>query len=72
MLWTNIFAGFGGQGVLLIGQLLAYAGMYEGKMSAGFPPTALKCAEVPQTAPLLFPMNPLRPPLSTSATALSR
>jgi Pyruvate/2-oxoacid:ferredoxin oxidoreductase gamma subunit len=27
MLWTNIFAGFGGQGVLLIGQLLAYAGM---------------------------------------------
>ena len=28
MLWTNIFAGFGGQGVLLIGQLLAYAGMY--------------------------------------------
>ena len=22
MLWTNIFAGFGGQGVLLIGQLL--------------------------------------------------
>lgn len=31
MLWTNIFAGFGGQGVLLIGQLLAYAGMYEGK-----------------------------------------
>lgn len=25
MLWTNIFAGFGGQGVLLIGQLLAYA-----------------------------------------------
>lgn len=30
-------------------------------MSAGFPPTALKCAAVPQTAPLLFPMNPLRP-----------
>lgn len=26
-----IIAGFGGQGVLLIGRLLAYAGMYEGK-----------------------------------------
>lgn len=26
-----IFAGFGGQGVLLIGQMLAYAGMKEGK-----------------------------------------
>ena len=30
MVLTNIFAGFGGQGVLLIGQLIAYAGMYEG------------------------------------------
>lgn len=26
-----IFAGFGGQGVLLIGQMIAYAGMFEGK-----------------------------------------
>ena len=72
MLWTNIFAGFGGQGVLLIGQLLRMPACMRAKMSAGFPPTALKCAAVPQTAPLLFPMNPLRPPLSTSATALSR
>ena len=37
MLWTNIFAGFGGQGVLLIGQLLAYAGMYEGKNVSWLP-----------------------------------
>ena len=66
MLWTNIFAGFGGQGVLRMPACM------RAKMSAGFPPTALKCAAVPQTAPLLFPMNPLRPPLSTSATALSR
>ena len=26
-----IFAGFGGQGIMLIGQMLAYAGMNEGK-----------------------------------------
>lgn len=32
-----IFAGFGGQGVMLIGQLLAYAGMYEGKQVSWFP-----------------------------------
>lgn len=32
-----IFAGFGGQGVMLIGQLLAYSGMYEGKNVSWFP-----------------------------------
>lgn len=32
-----IFAGFGGQGIMLIGQLLAYAGMYEGKQVCWFP-----------------------------------
>ncbi len=31
MLEKNIFAGFGGQGVLLMGQLLAAAAMKEGK-----------------------------------------
>ena len=37
MLWTNIFAGFGGQGVLLIGQLLALAGMNEGREVSWLP-----------------------------------
>lgn len=32
-----IFAGFGGQGIMLIGQLLAYSGMYEGKQVCWFP-----------------------------------
>jgi 2-oxoglutarate ferredoxin oxidoreductase subunit gamma len=32
-----ILAGFGGQGVLLMGQLLAYAGMYEGKNVSWLP-----------------------------------
>ena len=32
-----VIAGFGGQGVLLIGQLLAYAGMYEGKNVSWLP-----------------------------------
>lgn len=32
-----IFAGFGGQGVMLMGQLLAYSGMYEGKQVSWFP-----------------------------------
>ena len=37
MLWTNIFAGFGGQGVLLIGQLLALEGMNEGREVSWLP-----------------------------------
>jgi len=32
-----MFAGFGGQGVMLIGQMLAYAGMNEGKNVIWFP-----------------------------------
>jgi 2-oxoglutarate ferredoxin oxidoreductase subunit gamma len=30
-MFEAIFAGFGGQGVMLMGQLVAYSGMYEGK-----------------------------------------
>ena len=37
MLEKNIFAGFGGQGVLLMGQLLAEAGMNEGLHTAWIP-----------------------------------
>jgi len=32
-----IMAGFGGQGILLIGKMLAYAGMYEGKQVSWLP-----------------------------------
>ena len=32
-----IFAGFGGQGIMLIGQMLAYAGMEEGKQVVWLP-----------------------------------
>ena len=37
MLEQSIFAGFGGQGVLLMGQLLAYAGMMEDKEVSWLP-----------------------------------
>ena len=37
MVERNIFAGFGGQGVLLMGQLLAAAGMKEGKNTSWIP-----------------------------------
>ncbi|MBO4873495.1 MAG: 2-oxoacid:acceptor oxidoreductase family protein [Lachnospiraceae bacterium] len=37
MVERNLFAGFGGQGVLLMGQLLAQAGMMEGKFTTWVP-----------------------------------
>lgn len=37
MICEAIFAGFGGQGIMLMGQLLAYAGMYENKKVTYFP-----------------------------------
>ncbi|HBE78711.1 MAG TPA: 2-oxoacid:ferredoxin oxidoreductase subunit gamma [Firmicutes bacterium] len=37
MILESIFAGFGGQGVMLMGQLLAYSGMYEGKNTTYVP-----------------------------------
>lgn len=37
MVHETICAGFGGQGVMLIGQLLAYAGMFDGKSVSWFP-----------------------------------
>ncbi|HYH02467.1 MAG TPA: 2-oxoacid:acceptor oxidoreductase family protein [Bacillota bacterium] len=36
-MFEAIFAGFGGQGVMLMGQLVAYSGMYEGKNVSWFP-----------------------------------
>jgi hypothetical protein len=50
MLEQNLFAGFGGQGMLLIGNFLAYAGMIEGKQFPGCPLTVRKCAAARQTA----------------------
>ena len=46
-----IIAGFGGQGVLLMGQLLAYAGMLRANRYPGCPRTAPKCAAAARTAP---------------------
>ena len=46
-----IIAGFGGQGVLLMGQLLAYAGMLEGKQVSWMPAYGPKCAAAARIAP---------------------
>lgn len=37
MLWEILIAGFGGQGILVAGQLIAYAGLREGRHAAWIP-----------------------------------
>lgn len=44
-----ICAGFGGQGVMSMGQLLTYAGMLENKKYLGYHHTDQRCVEVLQT-----------------------
>ena len=49
-----ILAGFGGQGILFAGKILAYCGLIAGKELGWL---ARKCAAVRQTAPCAFQMS---------------
>lgn len=52
-----IIAGFGGQGILSAGRLIAYAGMLDGRKSPSFRPMAPKCAAERPTVWWLSRMN---------------
>ena len=43
-------AGFGGQGVMVLGQMIAYAGMHEGRYVTWLPSYVPRCAAVPPIA----------------------
>jgi len=45
-----IMSGFGGQGIMLMGQLLCYAGMHEGKNVSWMPSYGPRCAVGQPTA----------------------
>ena len=59
---TFIFAGFGGQGMLLIGKFMAMACMLDGKHVSWLPSYGPRCAAVPPTAPSSCPASPWPPP----------
>lgn len=52
-----IIAGFGGQGVLSMGKLIAYAGMIEGKEVSWMPSYGPEMRGELQTVLLLFPIQ---------------
>ena len=53
-----VFAGFGGQGILFAGKVVAYAGSSRAGSSLGCRPTARRCAAAPRIAAFVSPMNP--------------
>ncbi len=58
-----VLAGFGGQGILFAGKVLAYAGLHcRIRRSPGFPPMVRKCGAVLPIAVFAFPTNPLARP----------
>ncbi|MFR4804497.1 MAG: hypothetical protein ACLT98_14975 [Eggerthellaceae bacterium] len=53
-----VLAGFGGQGLLFGGKVIATAGLIEDKELSCCLPTALKCAAAQQTAASASPTTP--------------
>jgi len=70
MLEQNIFAGFGGQGVLLMGQLLAYAGMLEGKEVSWLPSYGPEMRGGTANCSMVIADQPVASPVVTAATAV--
>ena len=70
MLEQNIFAGFGGQGVLLMGKLLAEAGMFEGKEVSWLPSYGPEMRGGTANCAVVISDKPVASPVVTMATSV--
>ena len=70
MLEHNIFAGFGGQGVLLMGKLLAEAGMFEGKEVTWLPSYGPEMRGGTANCSVVISDEPVASPIVTVATTV--
>lgn len=70
MLNELIIAGFGGQGVMLMGQLLSYAGMYEGKNVSWIPSYGPEMRGGTANCSVVLSSEEIGSPLVTEPTAL--
>ena len=70
MLEQNLFAGFGGQGVLLMGQLLAYAGMLEDKYVSWLPAYGPEMRGGTANCSVNISDEPIGSPVVSKATAV--
>ncbi|MCM8900219.1 2-oxoacid:acceptor oxidoreductase family protein [Caldicoprobacter algeriensis] len=65
-----IIAGFGGQGIMLMGQLLAYAGMLEGKNVSWLPSYGPEMRGGTANCNVIISDEPVASPIVTEATAV--
>jgi len=70
MVEKNIFAGFGGQGVLLMGQLLAMAGMMEGKNTSWIPSYGPEMRGGTANCSIIISDSEISSPIVTRATSI--
>ncbi len=70
MLHEIISAGFGGQGVLLVGQTLAYAGMLEGKEVSWYPSYGPEMRGGTANCTTVISTGPIGSPVVSNPTAL--
>ena len=70
MLEQNIFAGFGGQGVLLMGKLLAEAGMFEDKEVTWLPSYGPEMRGGTANCSVVISDEPVASPVVTMATTV--
>ena len=70
MLDELIIAGFGGQGVLRLGQLIAYAGMVDGREVSWLPSYGPEMRGGTANCNIMYSDAPIGSPIVTSATAL--
>ena len=63
-------AGFGGQGVLMLGEVLAEAGLDAGSKFPGCPPTGRRCAPAPRTVTCGSRRAPVDSPLVSRPNVL--
>ena len=70
MVERNIFAGFGGQGVLLMGQLLAAAGMMEGKNTSWIPSYGPEMRGGTANCTVIVSDDPVGSPMTDSADVI--
>ncbi len=70
MLEQNIFAGFGGQGALLMGQLLAMASMIEGKEVSWLPSYGPEMRGGTANCSVVISDEPVASPLVTNANSI--
>jgi len=70
MLEQNIFAGFGGQGMLLIGEFLAYAGMIENKHVSWLPSYGPEMRGGTANCSVVVSDSPIASPVITTASCV--